>query len=83
MSEQSKRRLYEAPRAQDLSSVGASGLGPLGYCTNGNVPWTNCRVGTNVPPPSGGCIPFGGVPQAPQCIAGSRALVSCCIGSVA
>jgi len=39
------RPVYEPPRARDLSGLGVVGQLPLGECTTGAFPYTNCLAG--------------------------------------
>ena len=81
---------YEAPMAVDLSVAGVDGAGPLGVCSDGSTPYTNCKTGlarSNTICMSGtsgfapDCSPGAGVNTQPSCTGGSNALVGCIAGS--
>ena len=65
MNEKSGRRLYEPPRARDLSAFSVSGQGPEGVCRSGAYPYYSCVAGPN----------FVG-----SCITGSTVDTSACLG---
>jgi len=44
MKAKNNRRVYEQPRARDLSAAGVSG-GPLGTCQAGTTPFEACIAG--------------------------------------
>ena len=86
MTKKDKRPIYEPPRARDLSLESASGqIHPLGTCSFGGHPYTQCIVGDTADYPSS-CAPGSIVEECsagslveeqPQCNPGSMALVSC------
>jgi hypothetical protein len=78
---------YEAPKARDLSGLGASGQGPLYLCENGLIaepegclsggqPAGACSTGLMVGAPS--CT-AGGEPSSGECITGGAANVGQCL----
>ena len=94
MTNEFLRPKYEKPWARDLSVISADGQLPLGICSVGNVPYTQCSDGSNVGeskvceagtnPGSPGCTPVGfGPTEDPQCDSGSYALIGCRAGGQA
>ncbi len=81
MTEKDTGRLYEPPRARDLSGSSVSGQEPLGTCVGGDVPYTGCSAGTSVFP--GDCSPGTEVGVYPQCRAGGYAHSACLTGGQA
>ena len=90
MSENRERKAYKAPLAQDLSAFGAAGshVGPMGYCSDGHYPYTNCLVGSVF---VGSCTDGsqadtsscggGAIHSFPACKVGSSAITGCTSGS--
>jgi hypothetical protein len=75
-----KRLKYEPPQARDLSAVGVSGQGPLGFCEFGPAPYVcavgdlagmYCDPGLGFDPGTAPCN-IGNLPGATDCLAGSN-----------
>jgi hypothetical protein len=90
MAKLNSRPLYEPPQARDLSATGVTGqTEPLGICESGSIPYTLCKVGSDVAATCseglavGNCSTGTNVNVYPQCKAGSNAIVGCTTGTVA
>lgn len=72
-------RLYEPPRAKDLSAPGVHGdVGPLGWCVDGTEPSTvACEWGFATEQPDA-CSPTGISPTLGKCSVGIDGTVSWC-----
>jgi hypothetical protein len=82
MTKKDKRPVYEPPRARDLSAQSVSGqIGPLGTCSFGEHPYTDCITGEMVG--TADCSPGDQVEVYPQCRGGSWAHSACLQGGQA
>ena len=81
MTEKDTRRLYEPPRARDLSALAVSGQEPLGQCfPGGSLTFEVCEDGGT--PLGGACSPTGIVPEQGYCQVGGRAVEGCISGGI-
>ncbi|MBI5303643.1 MAG: hypothetical protein HY868_16020 [Chloroflexi bacterium] len=82
MKKKNGRPVYEPPRARDLSTPTASGLGPLGMCLDGSTPAVEtCTNGFFPAQDPSLCSPAGAAPRWAGCANGSIPFAVCSNGS--